>query len=96
MVYFSSAMRWSSALALSTAWPPRMLSTAAAIACLSVGDVEQLAEGVRNVQITGGALHARLLVEQFAELRAQQVDIDTGMRKQRAYRTALLIEQGNH
>ena len=61
-----------------------------------VGQVEQLAEGTGNVQITARPLDPRQLVELFRQLGTQQVDVDTGAREQRAHRAALLVEQGKH
>ena len=61
-----------------------------------VGDVEQLAEAVGQVHLSGRALDLRQPLEHFAELRAQHIDIDAGLRKQRAHRPALLVEQCNH
>jgi hypothetical protein len=46
------------------------------------------------MNFAGGTLDARQLVEHFTEMRAQHVDIDPGLRKQRPHRTALLVEQG--
>ena len=61
-----------------------------------VGDVEQFAERIRNMQLAAGALDLRQLVELFGQLRAEQVDVNPGMRKQRAHRAALLVEQRRH
>jgi hypothetical protein len=48
------------------------------------------------VDFAAGTFHTRQTVKHLAELRAQQIDIDPGLRKQMSSRATLLIEQGHH
>ncbi len=61
-----------------------------------VGQVQHLAEVVRKMNLAAGAFHLREVVERLAELRAQPVDVGTGLVEQRAHRAALLVEQRQH
>ena len=58
-----------------------------------VGDVQELAELVADVDLAGRALDARQAIERLAELRAQQVQVDAGLREHADDAAALLLEQ---
>ena len=49
-----------------------------------------------ETQLTTGALDLRQPVDEHAELRAQQVDVDAGFNEQSANTAALLVEQRDH
>ena len=57
---------------------------------------KQLAELVRAVHLARRALDGRQAVERLAELRAQHVHVDAGLREQAAHGAALLLEQRGH
>ncbi len=55
-----------------------------------------LLEIVADVDVAGSAFDARQPIDRLAELRAQQVHVDAGLRQQPAHRAALLLEQRRH
>ncbi len=61
-----------------------------------VGQVQQLGQVVREVDLAARAFHLREVVDRLAELRAQPVDVGTRLVEQRPHRAALLVEQREH
>ncbi len=61
-----------------------------------VGEIEELAEIVADVNLTAGAFDARQPVDRIAELGTQQVDVAARLREQAAHRATLLVQQRHH
>ncbi|MNE11105.1 hypothetical protein D3C80_1038480 [compost metagenome] len=62
----------------------------------AVSLVEQARQVLGHVDVAGGVLDFRQLVELFAQRLAQAVDVKADLHQQRLDRTALLIDQGLH
>ena len=63
---------------------------------LLVGQVQQAAELVRDVQLAAAALHLRQRVEGTIEPGTQAVDVDARLGEKRPHAAAVLIEHGRH
>jgi hypothetical protein len=58
-----------------------------------VGDVQQPIEILRNVDVTGRALHGGQLVDGRVQVLAQLGDVGAGFHQQRSRGAVLLVEQ---
>ena len=67
-------------------------------ACLRlfIGQIEQAVQLIGYMKLPAATLYLRQLVECLIQSSTKAVDIDTRLREQRSYTTAVLIKHGDH